>query len=74
VTGGGSGIGRAAARKMAEEGATAVVIAGRREAEIESARILYPHLSGLIKITNEIRAVLCVFPIHEYPLLSALIV
>jgi NAD(P)-dependent dehydrogenase (short-subunit alcohol dehydrogenase family) len=37
VTGGGSGIGRAAARKMAEEGATAIVIAGRREAEIESA-------------------------------------
>jgi NAD(P)-dependent dehydrogenase (short-subunit alcohol dehydrogenase family) len=37
VTGGGSGIGRAAARKMAAEGAAAVVIAGRREAEIESA-------------------------------------
>ena len=37
VTGGSSGIGRAAARKMTEEGATAVVIAGRREAEIESA-------------------------------------
>jgi NAD(P)-dependent dehydrogenase (short-subunit alcohol dehydrogenase family) len=37
VTGGGSGIGRAAALKMAAEGAAAVVIAGRREAEIESA-------------------------------------
>jgi NAD(P)-dependent dehydrogenase (short-subunit alcohol dehydrogenase family) len=37
VTGGGSGIGRAAALKMAEAGATAVVIAGRRGAEIESA-------------------------------------
>ena len=36
VTGGGSGIGRAAAIKMADEGAAAVVIAGRREAEIES--------------------------------------
>ena len=34
VTGGGSGIGRAAALKMAAEGARAVVIAGRREAEI----------------------------------------
>ncbi len=37
VTGGGSGIGRATALKMAAEGAAAVVIAGRREAEIESA-------------------------------------
>ncbi len=35
VTGGGSGIGRAAALKMAEEGAAAILIAGRREAEIE---------------------------------------
>jgi NAD(P)-dependent dehydrogenase (short-subunit alcohol dehydrogenase family) len=34
VTGGGSGIGRAAALKMAGEGAMAVLIAGRREAEI----------------------------------------
>jgi NAD(P)-dependent dehydrogenase (short-subunit alcohol dehydrogenase family) len=37
VTGGGSGIGRATARQMAEEGATAVVIGGRRESEIEQA-------------------------------------
>jgi NAD(P)-dependent dehydrogenase (short-subunit alcohol dehydrogenase family) len=37
VTGGGSGIGRAAALRMANEGAIAVVVAGRREAEIESA-------------------------------------
>ncbi len=37
VTGGGSGIGRATARRMAEEGAAAVLIAGRREAEIEAA-------------------------------------
>ncbi len=34
VTGGGSGIGRATALKMAAEGAAAVVVAGRREAEI----------------------------------------
>jgi NAD(P)-dependent dehydrogenase (short-subunit alcohol dehydrogenase family) len=37
VTGGGSGIGRATALKMAEEGAAAVLIAGRRQAAIESA-------------------------------------
>jgi NAD(P)-dependent dehydrogenase (short-subunit alcohol dehydrogenase family) len=37
VTGGGSGIGRAAARKMAQDGAAAVLIAGRRESEIEAA-------------------------------------
>jgi len=36
VTGGGSGIGRAAALKMAAEGAAAVLIAGRRELEIEA--------------------------------------
>jgi NAD(P)-dependent dehydrogenase (short-subunit alcohol dehydrogenase family) len=36
VTGGGTGIGRAAALKMAAEGAAAVLIAGRREAEIEA--------------------------------------
>ena len=36
VTGGGSGIGRAAALKMAAEGAAAVLVAGRREAEIGS--------------------------------------
>lgn len=35
VTGGGSGIGRAAALRIAAEGAAAVLIAGRREAEIE---------------------------------------
>jgi NAD(P)-dependent dehydrogenase (short-subunit alcohol dehydrogenase family) len=35
VTGGGSGIGRAAALKMAAEGAAAVLVAGRRESEIE---------------------------------------
>ncbi|WP_025032078.1 SDR family NAD(P)-dependent oxidoreductase [Bradyrhizobium sp. DOA9] len=37
VTGGGSGIGRATALRMATEGADAVIIAGRREAEIEAA-------------------------------------
>jgi len=36
VTGGGSGIGRAAALKMAADGAAAVLIAGRREVEIEA--------------------------------------
>src|SRR5579863_4402234 len=36
VTGGGSGIGRASALKMAEEGAAAVLIAGRRHQEIEA--------------------------------------
>jgi len=36
VTGGGSGIGRATALRMASEGAEAVIIAGRREAEIEA--------------------------------------
>jgi NAD(P)-dependent dehydrogenase (short-subunit alcohol dehydrogenase family) len=35
VTGGGSGIGRAAALRMASEGAEAIIVAGRREAEIE---------------------------------------
>jgi NAD(P)-dependent dehydrogenase (short-subunit alcohol dehydrogenase family) len=37
VTGGGSGIGRAAALRMAAEGADGIVVAGRREAEIEAA-------------------------------------
>ena len=37
VTGGGSGIGRATALRMAAEGAEAVIVAGRREAEIEAA-------------------------------------
>jgi NAD(P)-dependent dehydrogenase (short-subunit alcohol dehydrogenase family) len=36
VTGGGSGIGRATALKMAAEGARAVIVAGRREAELEA--------------------------------------
>ena len=35
VTGGGSGIGRATALRMASDGAEAIVVAGRREAEIE---------------------------------------
>jgi len=35
VTGGGSGIGRATALRMASEGAEAIVVAGRREAEIK---------------------------------------
>ncbi|PIT02922.1 short-chain dehydrogenase [Bradyrhizobium nitroreducens] len=37
VTGGGSGIGRATALRMATEGAEAIIVAGRREAEIEAA-------------------------------------
>ncbi|WP_349007395.1 glucose 1-dehydrogenase [Mesorhizobium sp. CN2-181] len=37
VTGGGSGIGRAAAKLMAGEGAAAVIVAGRRVAEGEAA-------------------------------------
>ena len=36
VTGGGSGIGRATALRMASEGAGAIVVAGRRAAEIEA--------------------------------------
>src|ERR1044072_8327039 len=36
VTGGGSGIGRATAVGMASEGAEALIVAGRREAEIEA--------------------------------------
>lgn len=36
VTGGGSGIGRATALRMAAEGAEAIIVAGRREAEIEA--------------------------------------
>lgn len=36
VTGGGTGIGRATALKLAAEGAEAVVVAGRREAELEA--------------------------------------
>ncbi|MBB4372898.1 NAD(P)-dependent dehydrogenase (short-subunit alcohol dehydrogenase family) [Bradyrhizobium sp. cir1] len=39
VTGGGSGIGRATALRMASEGAEAVIIAGRREAEIEATAV-----------------------------------
>ena len=37
VTGGGSGIGRATALRLASEGAEAIVVAGRRAAEIEAA-------------------------------------
>ncbi|PDT92277.1 short-chain dehydrogenase [Bradyrhizobium sp. Y36] len=36
VTGGGSGIGRATALRMASEGAGTILVAGRREAEIEA--------------------------------------
>lgn len=54
VTGGGSGIGRAAARKMAEEGATAVVIAGRREAEIESVPTMLFHACISLQFNSKI--------------------
>jgi NAD(P)-dependent dehydrogenase (short-subunit alcohol dehydrogenase family) len=37
VTGGGTGIGRAAALRMASEGAQAILIAGRRDMEIEAS-------------------------------------
>lgn len=37
VTGGGSGIGRATALRMASEGADTIIVAGRREAELEAA-------------------------------------
>ena len=39
VTGGGSGIGRATALRMASEGAEAIVVAGRRTAEIEATAL-----------------------------------
>lgn len=39
VTGGGSGIGRAAALRMASEGAQAILIAGRRDMEIEASAV-----------------------------------
>jgi NAD(P)-dependent dehydrogenase (short-subunit alcohol dehydrogenase family) len=39
VTGGGTGIGRATALKMAAEGADAVIVAGRREAELEAVAV-----------------------------------
>jgi NAD(P)-dependent dehydrogenase (short-subunit alcohol dehydrogenase family) len=37
VTGGGTGIGRATALRLAAEGARAVIVAGRREAELEAS-------------------------------------
>jgi len=39
VTGGGSGIGRATVLRMASEGAEAIFVAGRREAELEAAAV-----------------------------------
>ncbi len=46
VTGGGTGIGRAAALQMAREGATAVVIAGRREQEGEAVAVACRNLGS----------------------------
>ncbi|RXG89510.1 SDR family NAD(P)-dependent oxidoreductase [Bradyrhizobium zhanjiangense] len=47
VTGGGSGIGRATALRMASEGAEAIFVAGRREAEIEATAAACGELGAL---------------------------